>query len=36
MTKLLCFFFGINCLIDGRIFTGLLFLYICLAKDFKR
>lgn len=36
MTKLLAFFLGLNCLVEGRTFTGLLLLYIVFAKEFKK
>lgn len=35
MTKLLAFFLGVNCLMNGWVFTGLLLLYIVFAKEFK-
>lgn len=33
MTQLLCFVFGVNCIFEGWVWTGLLLLYIALCKD---
>lgn len=35
MTKVLCVFFALNCFHAGWVWTGLLFLWIVLGKDFK-
>lgn len=34
MTKLLCFFVGLNCLFSGWIFTGMLLLWVCFGVEF--
>lgn len=35
MLKILCFLCGLNCLMEGRVFTGVVLLWITFAEDFK-
>ena len=35
MTKFLCFFVGLNCLVSGWIFTGMLLWWVAFAVEFK-
>lgn len=34
MTKLLCFFVGLNCLVSGWILTGMLLWWVCVGMEF--
>lgn len=36
MTKILCFCFALNCFDQGWTWTGILFLWVCFFKEFKR